>query len=155
MLPGTGLSPSCGLSLWSQRLFHSASQGVEPAAAPLFATQISGAFCSPCALNQLQPSQPCRHPTWPAAALINSLVHLWSSVNKASNWCAAAADPCSMCAHKDLNAPLGLLGKPSPSHQGCPQSLSVTSCFSRLQRAHHVPKAALCPAEKHQSLDMA
>lgn len=105
MLPGTGLSPSCGLSFWSQRLFHSAPRGVEPVAAPLFATQSSGAFCSPCALNQLQPSQPCRHPTWPAAALINSLVHLWSSVNKASNWCAAAADPCSVCAHKDLCSP--------------------------------------------------
>lgn len=50
MLPGTGLSPSCGLSFWSETFFHSAPQEGEPAA-PLFATQISRAFCSPCAFE--------------------------------------------------------------------------------------------------------
>lgn len=50
MLPGAGLSPSWGPSFWSETVFHSGPQGGEPAA-PLFATQSSRAFSSPCAFE--------------------------------------------------------------------------------------------------------
>lgn len=91
MMPGSDPSLSCRLSFWSEVLFTALPRS-RTSSTFICYTEL-WAVNSPLPLNQLQPSQHCRHPARPAAGLINSLVHLRSSVNKASNWCTEAAAP--------------------------------------------------------------